>query len=128
MRRVASRAARAAWRARLAEMSLLTICLASLGCSSRNSLRRALELVSTRLRMDGLPSLVLVWPSNCGSRSLTDTIAARPSRQSSPVSGSSFSFRRPFVRAYSLSVRVRDALKPERCVPPSCVLMLLANE
>ena len=33
-----------------------------------------------------LESLVLVWPSNCGSASFTDTIAARPSRQSSPVS------------------------------------------
>ena len=34
-----------------------------------------------------LPSLVLVWPSNCGSPSLIETIAARPSRMSSPVSG-----------------------------------------
>ena len=32
-----------------------------------------------------LPSLVLVWPSNCGLASLTETIAARPSRMSSPV-------------------------------------------
>ena len=128
MRRISSRALRAAWRARLAEISLLTIARASFGCSSRYSESLALHAVSTMPRMDGLPSLVFVWPSNCGSRSFTDTIAARPSRQSSPVSGSSFSFRRPLLRAYSLSVRVSDALNPDRWVPPSWVLMLLANE
>ena len=30
-------------------------------------------------------------------------------------------------RAYLLSVSVRAALKPERCVPPSAVLMLFAK-
>jgi hypothetical protein len=32
------------------------------------------------------------------------------------------------LAAYELIVRVSADRKPERCVPPSCVLMLLANE
>ena len=55
-------------------------------------------------------------------------IAVRPSRTSSPERLSSFSRSSPDERAYALSVRVSAERKPERCVPPSCVLMLLANE
>ena len=54
--------------------------------------------------------------------------AASPSRTSSPSRLSSFSFSSALSRAYLFSVRVSAALKPERCEPPSCVLMLLANE
>ena len=39
---------------------------------------------STSGRTSELPSFVLVCPSNCGSTSFTDTMAARPSRTSSP--------------------------------------------
>ena len=46
-----------------------------------------------------LPSFVLVWPSNCGSESLTEITAVRPSRTSSPERLSSFSLRMPFSRA-----------------------------
>jgi hypothetical protein len=46
-----------------------------------------------------LPSLVFVWPSNCGSRSFTLMIAVRPSRMSSPVRFASFSFNTPHSRA-----------------------------
>ncbi|EJW98733.1 hypothetical protein EVA_13159 [gut metagenome] len=52
-----------------------------------------------RVRMNELPSLALVWPSNCGSASLTDTTAVRPSRMSSPVRLSSFSLRMACLRA-----------------------------
>ena len=45
------------------------------------------------------PSFVFVWPSNCGSWSLTEITAASPSRTSSPSRLSSFSFRNPFLRA-----------------------------
>ena len=76
----------------------------------------------------GLPSFVFVWPSNCGSCSLTEMTAARPSRTSSPSRLSSFSFSRPLSRAYLLIVDVSAERKPDRCEPPSCVLMLLANE
>jgi len=46
---------------------------------------------------------------------------------SSPVMLSFKSFARLFFVAYELIDRVSAALKPERCVPPSCVLMLLAK-
>ena len=78
--------------------------------------------------MPGLPSLVLVWPSNWGSRSLTEMTAVSPSRTSSPERLSSFSLSRPWSRAYLLSVRVSAERKPLMCDPPSRVLMLLANE
>ena len=82
----------------------------------------------TKPCMPGLPSLVLVWPSNCGSASLAEMMAVRPSRTSSPESAGSFSLSSPFSRAYWLSVCVSAPRKPERCEPPSCVLMLLAKE
>ena len=76
--------------------------------------------------MPGLPSFVFVCPSNCGLRSLTETTAASPSRTSSP-SRLSFSFRSLSSVAFAFSVRVSALRKPDRCVPPSTVLMLLAK-
>ena len=73
-----------------------------------------------------LPSLVLVWPSNCGSPSLIEMTAVRPSRMSSPVRFSSFSLRMPFSRAYRLTSEVIAARKPSSCVPPSVVEIVLA--
>ncbi len=55
-------------------------------------------------------------------------IAVSPSRTSSPERFSSFSLMKPFCRAYAFRVRVSADRNPERCAPPSCVLMLLANE
>ena len=59
--------------------------------------------VDDRLRRSpacpGLPSLVFVWPSNCGSASLAEMTAVRPSRTSSPARLSSFSLSMPFSRA-----------------------------
>ena len=54
--------------------------------------------------------------------------AASPSRTSSPSRLSSFSFSSPLSRAYLFSVEVSAERKPDRCEPPSCVLMLFANE
>ena len=72
-----------------------------------------------------LPSLVLVWPSNWGSATFTLITAVRPSRKSSPAI-SNFSLPvAPLLSAYFFRVRVRPLRKPARCVPPSCVLMLL---
>ena len=53
-------------------MDLVTICRASVGFSSSHSASFSLVARSTSERMGTLPSLALVWPSNCGSRSLTD--------------------------------------------------------
>ena len=74
-----------------------------------------------------LPSLVLVWPSNCGSDSLTWMIAVRPSRTSSPSRLSSFSFSVPWALAYRLTVLVSADRKPSSWVPPSAVLIVLAK-
>ena len=52
----------------------------------------------------------------------------RPSRTSSPESVKSAFLRKLPLFAYALIVRVSAALKPVRCVPPSCVLMLLTKE
>ncbi len=97
--RVASRALRAAARAWLAETALRTTAPASCGFSSRNSASLVLTTEATKPSMPGLPSLVFVWPSNCGSVSLTEMTAVRPSRMSSPVRFSSFSLSWPFSRA-----------------------------
>ena len=69
LRRVRSRALRAALRARAALIVFSTIWRPSEGFSSRNSASFALTVVSTRVRTSVLPSLLLVWPSNCGLRS-----------------------------------------------------------
>ena len=94
-----SRACLAAMRAFAADWDFCTIRLASAGCSSSHSANWAFTVVSTSERIEALPSLVLVWPSNCGSRSFTEMIAIRPSRTSSPIRLSSFSLRTPLVRA-----------------------------
>ena len=99
LRRVRSRAARAASRAFAACDDFRKMRFASPGCSSRNVVRRSLTVVSTSERIDALPSFVLVWPSNCGSRSFTDTMPTSPSRTSSPRRLSSFSLSSPFSRA-----------------------------
>ena len=99
LRRVRSRALRAASRARAAAIALPMIWFASAGFSSRNSPSLRFTVDSTKPFIGGLPSFHFVCPSNCGSCSFTDTIAVRPSRTSSPLSESSFSFSRPFLRA-----------------------------
>ena len=86
--------------------------------------------VTTRCTMpltSALPSLALVWPSNCGSVSFTLMTAVSPSRTSSPVRFASFSERVDDLRAQSLSEPVSAARKPATCVPPSTVWMLLAK-
>jgi len=127
-RRVRSRACFAAIRAFAACSAFTTIRFASPGCSSSHVASLSFTVVSTRDRIEVLPSLVLVCPSNCGSRSLTETMPIRPSRMSSPMRFSSFSFSRPLVRAYRLMTFVRAFLKPSSCIPPSWVLMVLAKE
>lgn len=91
LRRVRSRALRAATRAVAAWMALRTMSAASFGLRSNQSVRCSCTTFCTKVRASVLPSLVLVWPSNCGSPSLTEMIAVRPSRMSSPERLPSFS-------------------------------------
>ena len=99
LRLVRSRALRAASRPCAAVRHLPTIALASLGCSSRYCPRYWLTSASTRPLTSVLPSLALVWPSNCGSGIFTEMIAVRPSRTSSPVSALMSFFSSPAVVA-----------------------------
>ena len=102
------------------------IILASPGLRSNQSASHSLQTFCTKLFTSVLPSLVLVWPSNCGLASFTEMIAARPSRMSSPVSFSSP--LRIFLSApYLLTTLVSAARKPSSWVPPSWVLIVLAN-
>ncbi len=57
-------------------------------------------MASTMPLTSVFPSLVLVWPSNCGCGILTLMTAVRPSRMSSPLMLASFrSFARLFFAA-----------------------------
>ena len=84
LRRTRSRALRAAALAWAEDTALLMICLASVGLRSNQSVSHSLQAFCTNDFASVLPSFALVWPSNCGSRSRIEMIAARPSRTSSP--------------------------------------------
>ena len=105
----------------------MTMALASPGLRSNQSRRWSLQTFWTNDLASVLPSLVLVWPSNCGSASLTWMIAVRPSRTSSPVRLSSFSRSRFCSRAYRLTIVVSAARNPSSWVPPSAVLIVFAK-
>ena len=126
LRRTALRAFFAARRACAADTAFFTTRFASAGFSSSHSARYLLVDFCTKERMGTLPSLALVWPSNCGSRSFTAMMAVIPSRMSSPRRLSSFSFSKPLSRAYLLMTDVRAVLKPSTCIPPSVVEIPLA--
>ena len=126
--RVRSRALRAASRAREASSTFSTMRFATEGFSSRKAPSFSFTRLSTIPFTSELPSLPLVWPSNWGFGTFTLMTAVSPSRVSSPCTPSAASFICPAAVAYAFRVRVSAPLKPERCVPPSWVLMLLAKE
>src|SRR3954470_14806334 len=124
--RINSFCLRAATRASAARSPLLPMALAAFGFSSRNLLRYSPKRLLTMPSTSPLPSFVLVWPSNCGCGTRQLITAVRPSRKSSPVG--TRSLKRPLSLPYLLMQRVSAVRKPERCVPPSVVLMLLTYE
>ena len=85
LRRVISRAFRAASLARAASIIFETIALASCGFSRRNSSRRVAIADSTAPLISDETSLSFVWDENLGSCTFTDNTAVRPSRASSPL-------------------------------------------
>ena len=125
--RARSRALRAALRACCAAWALRMISLASLGFSSNHAPSWSLTTRWAKPRASVLPSLPLVCPSNCGSASLIEMIAVRPSRMSSPLTRSSGFFIRPQSSPQLLTREVRAARKPSSWVPPSAVLIALAK-
>ena len=97
--RVTSRARLAATRAFAAKIPFSTIFLAICGFSKRKSEKASLKSRLVILTTSEFPSLVLVCPSNCGLGCLTEITAVKPSRTSSPVRLSSFSFKSLFFLA-----------------------------
>ena len=85
LRRVRSRALRAASRAIAASTILPTITLACAGFSSNHSANFSPTKPSTAGRTSELTNLSLVWLENLGSGTLTDNTQVKPSRASSPV-------------------------------------------
>src|SRR6478752_10514356 len=127
LRRTNSRALRAAIRACADWTALLSTVFASAGFDSNQWLSCSLHAFCTNDLTSVLPSLVLVWPSNWGSLTLTEMTAARPSRMSSPVRLASFSFSSFLSLAYLFTTDVSALRKPSSWVPPSWVLIVLAN-
>ena len=91
LRRVSSRALRAASRATAASTIFWMTRRASAGFSSSQCDSRSLTKLSTAGRTSDDTSLSLVWDENFGSGTLTDSTQVSPSRASSPVSAT-FSF------------------------------------
>ncbi len=83
LRRTRSRAFLAASRARAGWVAFSKMALATAGFSSKVGPQLVVHMLETRPLISVLPSLALVWPSNCASCSLTE-MAVRPSRTSSP--------------------------------------------
>ena len=101
--RARSRALRAAIRAVAAATALRAISLPSPGFCSNHMPSWSFVTFCTNVFASVLPSLVFVCPSNCGSPSLTETIAVSPSRQSSPDRLVSFSLAARPTRARTCS-------------------------
>ena len=99
MRRVSSRALRAASRAAAASTTLPTTALASVGCSSNQVESPSLTRLSTTGLTSEETSLSLVCDENFGSGTLTERTQVSPSRQSSPVSPTFSFFDMPPVSA-----------------------------
>ena len=114
-------------RAVAALTDLRAISLPSAGFFSSHSPSWSLTTFCTKVFISVLPSFAFVCPSNCGSAIFTLTMAVRPSRMSSPLRFGSFSLRMFHSRANLFISVVSAARKPSSCVPPSVVLIVLAN-
>ena len=128
LRRVISRALRAASLARAASTIFDVMAFASAGFSSRNSCNFSPITDSTALLTSDDTSLSLVWEENFGSGTLTDNTAVRPSRASSPVVATLCFLATPSASMYWFRLRVRAERKPARWVPPSRCGILLVKQ
>ncbi len=114
LRRVISRALRAASLALAASIILPTIVLAICGFSNKNSCSFSFIVDSTSGFTSEDTSLSLVCEENFGSGTLTDNTAVSPSRASSPVVDTFSFFAAPLDSMYWLIVRVNAPLKPAK--------------
>ena len=128
MRRVSSRALRAAWRARERPIALLMICRASVGFSSRNCASFWLTVVLDEALDPRVAELRLRLPLELRVAELHRDDRGEPLADVLALEVVLLLLEQPLSRAYLFSVPVSAERKPERCEPPSCVLMLFANE
>ena len=127
LRRVISRALRAASRARAASTILPTMIFASAGFSCKNSANLAATTSETTGCTSEETNLSLVCDENFGSGTLTDNTQQMPSRMSSPVVSTLAFLAMSVCSMYWLSVRVMAVRKPVKWVPPSRCGMLLVK-
>src|SRR5450830_1865233 len=128
LRRVSSRALRAASRAREASTILPQMILASFGFSAKKSVNVLATISSTGPRTSEETSLSLVCELNFGSGTLTDKTQVKPSRISSPVTSTLAFLAYSCSSIYLLMTRVIAARKPVKWVPPSrCGILLVKH-
>ena len=128
LRRVMSRALRAASRARAASTIFPHKIFASCGRSCKYALKASATISSIGPRTSLETNLSLVWLENFGSGTFTDKIQVRPSRISSPEI-STFAFLAISCSSiYLLMTRVIAARRPVKCVPPSRCGILLVKQ
>src|SRR5215471_228423 len=127
LRRVISRALRAASLARAASTILLQMMRASFGRSSRKFLSFSPTSSWTTGPTSEDTSLSLVCDENFGSGTLTESTHDRPSRMSSPLVSTLAFFAISFDSMYWFRLRVIAARNPDRWVPPSRCGMLLVK-
>ena len=128
LRRVSSRALRAASRAAAASTIFCMMFCASRGFSSNHSDSFSPIRLSTTGRTSEETSLSFVCELNFGSGTFTDRTQVRPSRASSPEISTFSFFAIPVSVAYLLMIRVSAPRKPARWVPPSRCGMLLVKQ
>ena len=100
LRRVISRARRAASRALAASMILPAINFAICGFSNKNSCNFSFIVDSTSGLTSDETSLSFVCDENFGSGTFTDKTAVKPSRASSPVVATFSFFAKPLASMY----------------------------
>ena len=127
LRRVSSRALRAASRARAASTILPQMILASFGFSSKKFFNASPNTSFTTGEISLETSLSLVCDENLGSGSFTDNTQVKPSRISSPEVSTLAFLAMSLSAMYWLMVRVMAWRSAVRCVPPSRCGMLLVK-
>ena len=118
LRRVSSRALRAASRAAAASTIFCTIGLASVGCSSNHCAMPSPTRPSTAGRTSEETSLSLVWEENLGSGTLTDSTQVRPSRASSPDTADLLALGRAGALGIAVITRVSAAAEGRQVRAP----------
>ena len=129
LRRVSSRALRAASRARAASTIFEQMIFASCGFSSKYSVKVLATTSSTGPRTSDETNLSLVCELNFGSGTFTESTQVSPSRMSSPEISTLAFLANSCSSIYLLITRVIAARRPVRWVPPSrCGILFVKHK